>query len=253
MPSMSQVLEEGLAGHTSDEHKLDSKASQQCEACRRLIRLWTSANRAMIVGCALQSLHLLTRRETIRSHLHWRIMMKRPIWCAQEAIRVLDTGVCSVPGEQHIGVTNVQLSAPRQDGMKSDVTFSNDSFYDHWLHRGSTEPLHSMTLYVYAMWVHVCLANDTHANPLALGSFRFDAHYVKAKNHVQVLLKEPRTPYLHGFTVPSRAKDLLTNALAHQILFRPTVCSGPDQHREQWKVALPYASCCLSPCSPTCT
>ena len=92
--------------------------------------------------------------------------------------------------------------------------------YDDWLHRHEHEPLASMPLYVYAMYVDIRAAHDTYENDMELASFCFDPHYVKASSHVQVLLRAPRTPYLHGITVPSRAKDRITNALAHQILFR---------------------------------
>ena len=235
------------------QNKLITKTSRQNEARRRLIRLWTSANRAMIVGCALQALQLLTRRETLRSHKHWRIMMKRPLWCAHEAIRVIDTGVRTSPEQQSLSITNVQHTVQPDTEGASQVTFFNDSFYDDWLHRGSNDPLASMTLYVYAMYVDIRAANDTYENDMELATFSFDSHYVKASSHVQVLLQSPRTPYLHGITVPSRSKDRITNALAHQILFRPTMCLDASYHREQWRVAEAYATCCNITCKSSCS
>ena len=66
-------------------------SKEQDEARRRLIRLWTSANSAVVKGCCLMAIQLLTGREVIRTHPHWRLMMKRPIWSAQEALRQLET------------------------------------------------------------------------------------------------------------------------------------------------------------------
>ena len=246
-------IRNGSYGKESPEQKLSNTASRQNEARRRLLRLWSSANRAMIVGCALQALQLLTRRETLRSHKHWRIMMKRPLWCAHEAVRVLDTGVATSPEPQSISITNIQHAVqPLSDGV-SHVTFFNDSYYDDWLHRGQNDPLAAMTLYVYAMYVDTRAAHDTYENDMELASFSFDPHYVKASSHVQVLLRAPRTPYLHGITVPSRAKDSITNALAHQILFRPTMCLDASHHQEQWRIAARYATCCNTSCESTCT
>ena len=53
---------------------------QRKGARRRLCRLWTSANHAVMKGFCLQSLQLLTGREVLRSHVYWRIMMKRVVW-----------------------------------------------------------------------------------------------------------------------------------------------------------------------------
>ena len=57
---------------------------------RKLIRLWSSANHAQVKGCCLQVLQLLTGREVVRTHRHWRLMMKRPFWSAQEALRQME-------------------------------------------------------------------------------------------------------------------------------------------------------------------
>ena len=37
------------------------------------------------------AIHLLTGREVIRTHKHWRVFMKRPVWSAQEALRRKET------------------------------------------------------------------------------------------------------------------------------------------------------------------
>ena len=54
--------------------------SEQREARRRLCRLWTSANHAVMHGFCLMSLQLLTGREVLRTHVFWRVMLKRVLW-----------------------------------------------------------------------------------------------------------------------------------------------------------------------------
>ena len=198
------------------------------------------------MGCALQALHLLTLREVLRTHKHWRIMLKRPMWCAFEAIRVLDTGSASKGEQQHIGMTHMRLS-PAQSGKRADVTFFNDSCYDGWLHHGGAETVASMSLYVYAMFVETRCSGDIFDSSLATGTFHFEAHYVKSSGYVQLLLRASRTPYLHGFTVPSRAEDVVTNALTDQAWFRPLRCRDQEYHSETWRPVLPYATCCSRP------
>ena len=57
-------------------------------------------------------------------------------------------------------------------------------------------------------------------------SFRFQRHYGKYDNEVQVLLTSPRIPYLHGFTVPTPAADPETNALFQLSMCVPAACRG---------------------------
>ena len=64
---------------------------QEDEARWKLIRLWSSANHAQVKGCCLQVLLLLSGREVVRTHRHWRLMMKRPFWSAQESLRHLES------------------------------------------------------------------------------------------------------------------------------------------------------------------
>ena len=61
--------------------------AEQREARRRLCRLWTSANHAVMHGFCLMSLQLMTGREVLRTHIFWRIMMKRVLWGVFEEMR----------------------------------------------------------------------------------------------------------------------------------------------------------------------
>ena len=61
--------------------------AEQREARRRLCRLWTSANHAVMHGFCLMSLQLLTGREVLRTHIFWRIMLKRVLWGIFEEMR----------------------------------------------------------------------------------------------------------------------------------------------------------------------
>lgn len=225
-------------------------SAERDEARRRLIRLWSSANNAVVKGCCLMAIQLLTGREVIRTHRHWRILMKRPIWSAHEALRQVESGIYSKPPpEEHrlslltapqgqkenqvsgsqkdVDIDSVDVLVARNDPVEAEehtVNLTNDAFYDGWLHRGREQVLRNMNLYVYAMYV--LKTPRLEAMTKGLHAFEFDEHYVQAQTFVQVLLEAPRTPFLHGVTMPTRAKLPATNALVHQILLRPTRCPG---------------------------
>jgi hypothetical protein len=230
------------------------------EARKRLIRLWSSANQAIMKGCCLMSIQLLTGREVIRTHRHWRLLMKRPVWSAQEALRQDETGLTEdvdITAHRLDQLDVVHPTPLAQDAVGSGdeseeggalvarpdedekprrgppnptkqapktVKLSNDAFYDDWLHRGFAEPLRAMNHYIYGMYVAV--VPKVHAHRDAMRCFPFDHHYNKASHSVQVLLEGPRTPFLHGVTLPTKDADPETNALMHQTLFRPTRCPG---------------------------
>ena len=40
--------------------------------------------------------------------------------------------------------------------------------------------------------------------------------------------RSPAVPYVHGFTMPTKAKDADTNAMFKQVLLRPHCCRGPE-------------------------
>ena len=53
---------------------------QENEARRRLIRQATAANQAVVKGNCLMAMQLLTRREVLRTHFPWQLMMKHCMW-----------------------------------------------------------------------------------------------------------------------------------------------------------------------------
>ena len=113
---------------------------------------------------------------------------------------------------------------------------ANDSFYEDYLHRGSTEhvakgteartPLADMSFYDYGMFVEV-----VQGDPWALRAdqYAFDEHHVKFLTHVQQLRPHPAVPYIHGFTMPTATKDAGTNACFKLALLRPHRCPGRGQ------------------------
>ncbi|CAK0803316.1 unnamed protein product [Prorocentrum cordatum] len=60
----------------------------QDEARRRLIRQATAANQAIVKGNCLMVMQMLTRREVLRSHSTWQLMMKNAMWLAFESRRL---------------------------------------------------------------------------------------------------------------------------------------------------------------------
>ena len=187
--------------------------SEQREARRRLCRLWTSANHAVMHGFCLMSLQLLTGREVVRTHIFWRIMLKRVLWgIFEEMRRNNDEFDEALEAETAVPVDELDL------GSDTRAT----SFYEDYLHRGSEEPLASMNLYVYAM--HVSAVPLHEGGKFDHGEFEFLSHYVKAKSHVQILHPAPRIPYLHGISMPTKQKDPEMWAAVHLALLRKHAC-----------------------------
>ena len=98
----------------------------------------------------------------------------------------------------------------------------NNAYYDDWLHRGGHPLLRGMNHYVYGMYVNV--VPRIKAQVGSLRYYPFEQHYVKSESYVQIVLEAPRTPFLHGITMPTRSKDLPTNCLLHACLLQPTAC-----------------------------
>lgn len=158
--------------------------TEQREARRRLCRLWTSANHAVMHGFCLMSLQLLTGREVLRTHVFWRVMLKRVLWGVFEAMR-RNT-------EKHDSALEAETVAPLEDlalalNVGEQADSRSTSFYEDYLHRGQEEPLASMNLYVYAM--HVSSVPLHEGGKFAHGEFEFVPHYGKAKSHVQIYMK----------------------------------------------------------------
>lgn len=193
--------------------------TEQREARRRLCRLWTSANHAVMHGFCLMSLQLLTGREVLRTHVFWKVMLKRVLWGVFEAMR-RNT-------EKHDSALEAETVAPLEDlalalNVGEQADSRSTSFYEDYLHRGQEEPLASMNLYVYAM--HVSSVPLHEGGKFANGEFEFVPHYGKAKSHVQILHEAPRIPYLHGITMPTKQKDPEMWAAVHVALLRKHAC-----------------------------
>ena len=194
---------------------------EQREARRRLRRLWTSANHAVMHGFCLMSLQLLTGREVLRTHVFWRIMLKRVLWGVfEEMRRNTERFETALEAETLAPVNEIALSMTVGEG--SDIRAT--SFYEDYLHRGQEEPLASMNLYVYAM--HVSSVPVSEAAKFQYGEFNYVAHYVKAKSHVQILHEAPRIPYLHGISMPTKQKDPEMWAAVHVALLRKHSCGS---------------------------
>ena len=86
-------------------------SAEENQARRRLIRLWTAANQAIAKGLCLQVIVLLTRREVIRTHTYWKVMMKRAIWALHEALRFDETTLQEQPPEIDLRLDCVQLGS----------------------------------------------------------------------------------------------------------------------------------------------
>ena len=107
------------------------------------------------------ALELLTNREVIRTHRHWRLFMKRPVWSAESSLEKLEQKVdAELPTEMHR--LEKLTHTTETDGTSSTVKLeSSDSFYDCWLHRGQhNRVLRDMSYYVYGMYVQVVTEHE---------------------------------------------------------------------------------------------
>ncbi len=93
------------------------------EAGRRLIRQAQAVNQAQVKGNCLMIMQMLTRREVIRSHVPWQLMMKHAMWMAFEYRRSLE-GLAQRDAEGLVAVTMLEAqpvdSAERGFGSKAD-------------------------------------------------------------------------------------------------------------------------------------
>ena len=151
-------------------------------------------------------------------------------------------------GGQGASLAEEPADEPQQGN--SEVRLKSNSYYDDYLHRGSTEfgasgraantPLAAMSYYDYGMWVRV-VPGDPDA--LAPDQYAFASHYGKHGAYVQQLRPAPAAPYISGFTMPTEEKDPETNACFKQVLLRPHACPGPDSCRQ---VHFARHFCCAS-------
>ena len=102
-----------------------------------------------------------------------------------------------------------------------------------WLHRGEREPLASMGIYHYSMFVYTKSADPSGYDPDDFVIYRFAPIHPQAAKRVQVLRVDMpyKVPRLFGCTLsPPKGHGLFKNALAKSVLFRPYTGrgSGPD-------------------------
>ena len=102
------------------------------------------------------------------------------------------------------------------------VTFrrKTDTFYHDYLHRGSLEyvnestyvqtPLAMMSYMEYGAFVSV-VPGDPWA--LQANQYAFEDHHDKFETHVQEIRPSPVVPYVHGFTMPTKEKDIETSGV----------------------------------------
>ena len=89
-----------------------------------------------------------------------------------------------------------------------------------WLHRGDREPLKSMGMYHYAMYVYTAQANPLHFDPQDFETYAFaDTHPAAASRVQKLRVGAPfRVPKFFGFTMPSKEKEAEVNALFKSVI-----------------------------------
>ena len=215
------------------------------EASRRLIRQNTAAQKAQVKGNCLMAMQMLTRREVIRSHYPWQLMLKHAVWRAFETKRQLEGGLAqevdepvavtlvdahvateaagssdvgseaesAAPGDA-VGADAAQIE-PDQQTQRAETTVKlrrlQDNFYSDYLHRGEVDEaggvVQASPLRDMPFYAYGMWVRVVPGDPWALAPshYAFDAHHAKFSTHVQELREGPVVPYLHGVQMPTRA------------------------------------------------
>jgi len=100
---------------------------------------------------------------------------------------------------------------------------------DDFLHRGGVEPLASMGIVHYSMFVYSATRGSTKPSDRV---FEYVDHYSKRSQYVQVLRTVFRVPVIQGFTLPTRERDEQTNTMFKSVLFQPYKCEAELQCNE---------------------
>ena len=100
-----------------------------------------------------------------------------------------------------------------------------------WLHRGQREPLASMGMYVYYMYVYTAAADPMKHHPQDFRVYRFADTHPSAGRRVQKLRVDEmfKIPRLFGFTMPRMDTECEKNAMFKSVLFRPIFAESRDQ------------------------
>ena len=141
------------------------------------------------------------------------------------------------PGAQTDGSVAFQQGEQQAIGFR---VVPEQDMKTNWLHRGDREPLKSMGMYHYAMYVYTAQGNRDlfHDDDFVTYAFA-DTHPAAASRVQKLRVGAPfRVPRLFGFTMPSQQKDAEKNALFKSVLFRPLHPS--EKGTASWA---PYRAC----------
>ena len=221
---------------------------------RTLIRLETAGNRASLKKLSEMCFQMLFRHECYMSHQTWTVFCKGIVWLAFRASRrrqLAFLGDGAVPestrlepgwarmddeeggqqeqDEEERGVMRARVVEEQpvlDEGDRAGVTFATVATQSQrldWLHRGQREPLRSMGLYQYSMFVYTTYQDAAAFDALDFVTYRFaDTHPGCAKRVQKLRLDQMfRIPRLFGFTMPTREADPERNCLFKSVLFRP--------------------------------
>ena len=174
----------------------------------------------------------------------WPQMQGDEVGAAEEAppdLGVLHAAVCSddedeqaaVAKEQEVAAENEdsdeEAGAEESSGQVVGFTArSAQSQIFDWLHRGSREPLASMGVAHYAMYVHTRSQKASSVPANDFETYLFDDTHPACARRVQKLRVREcwKIPRLFGFTMPCEAADPFRNALFKSVLFRPATPSA---------------------------
>jgi hypothetical protein len=210
------------------------------ESCRRtLIRLETAANRTTLKKASEMASQLVFGHECYKSHDTWTVFCKCLVWVAYRASRRTQElkrghlrgqveregydddlepdwpGIDAEDGGAQVEGAPEELGGIRAEicGVTETVEGETDmrmvatteqSQRQDWLHRGGREPLASMGLYHYAMFVYTARVTAATVPPDDFETYLFAESHPSALYRVQKLRIDEacRVPRLFGFTMP---------------------------------------------------
>jgi len=223
-----------------------------------LIRLETAANKCALKKLPEMCFQLMFNHECYTSHEPRTIFCKGLMWLGHVVSRRAQVRSCRAPETEDLSVLElereremelaVEPNFPLNDGdaeaimgveeepevvtgvmatLGADelrfVSTPERSARKDWLHRGSREPLASMGLYHYEMYVYTVNMQASCVPPDCFECYVFaDTHPDCARRVQKLRLHEAyKVPRLNGVTMPRFEEDPLRNAMLKSMLFRP--------------------------------
>ena len=225
---------------------------------RTLIRLQTAANRTSLKKLPEMVFQMIFQHECYMSHQTWTIFCRALVWLGHRASRRrqleanrsgdlqamesdIEPDFMDIEGDEGDREREPEevgglLAVPQSEGQEAGICFvasPDKSQRLDWLHRGSREPLASMGIYHYSMFVCTVRMQAATVQADDFECYVFADTHPDCATRVQKLRLGQmfRVPRLFGFTMPrfgASDVDSFRNTMFKSVLFRP-FAADPDE------------------------